>query len=234
MNAYQALVDAWHADLPRVACAHSFERLASGRITRREYAAILRQVFHHTRENPQLQALVTARFRGEERDLVKAFLRHALSEVGHDELALRDLQTLGEDVVRLRSERPLPSTFALIASAFHVVEHHDPAAYVGYLFHLEYTPVQIGPRTMEALERSGIPRSAMRFLAEHATVDVAHCRLVERYCETLLRTPQRLEAALAMRSVTATLYASMIDAAIESAASGEDVATAPTLDASAA
>lgn len=222
MNAYSALVDSWNDNLAKMSSSRAFALIASGEISRRQYAAVLRQIFHQARENPQLQALVTARFRGSDRELVKTFLRHAISEVGHDELALRDIAALGEETSWIRDERPLPATFAVIAAAFHMVEHHDPIAYVGYLFHLEYTPVQLGQRYMDALERAGIPRSAMGFLEEHSSVDVAHCKLIQQYCDKLIRTPEQLNAALYMQRVTANLYGKMLDEAIETAGEWAD------------
>jgi pyrroloquinoline quinone (PQQ) biosynthesis protein C len=216
MNAYQHLVDAWNEYSAAMTRSDAFELVSSGRITRDQYAAILRQIFHQARENPQIQALVTARFRGEDRLLVKTFLRHATSEVGHDELALQDIEALGGDVSRIRKERPMPATFALLASVFYMIEHHDPVAYLGYLFHLEYTPVQLGSRYMEALERCGIPRAAMTFLEEHAAVDVSHCKLIQLYCDKLIRTPEQLESVLFMQRVTAQGYSKMLDEAIRS------------------
>ncbi len=222
MNAYQALVDAWNENVQLIQRSKTLELIASGRITRAQYAAVLRQIFHQTRENPQIQALVTMRFRGEERELVKTFLRHAISEIGHDELARRDIEALGSDTSTLLQERPLPATFAVIASVVYMIEHHDPIAYLGYLFHLEYTPTQLGARYMAALEQCGIPREAMSFLEEHSTVDVAHCKLIEQYCEKLIRTPEQLEAALYMQRVTAEMYAAMYDQAIISAVEPND------------
>jgi pyrroloquinoline quinone (PQQ) biosynthesis protein C len=226
MDAHRELVTAWHQRLPHMARSPAFQKIAGGGITTPEYAAMLRQIFHHARENPQIQALATARFRGNDRQMVRAFLGHACSEIGHDELALRDLEALGEDVRAIRTERPLPATFALLASVFYMIEHHDPAGYLGYLFHLEFTPVQLGRGYMEALERSGIPRAAMGFLEEHASVDVAHCRLMERYCAELIRTSAQLDAALYMQRLTAELYARMLEQALASAADREGVATA--------
>ena len=226
MNAYQALVDHWQVASRGLLSSRPFQRLAAGTLTRREYAACLRQIFHHARENPQLQALATARFRGEQRELVKAFLRHAGSEIGHDQLALDDIQALGEDVTGIRDERPLPATFALLASAFHMLEHHTPVAYLGYLFQLEYTPIQVGPAFLEGLTRCGIPREAMTFLAEHATADVAHCKLMEQYCEKLIGTEEDLSAALYMQDLTAELYRRMLEEACASAERWQDLSPA--------
>lgn len=217
MNAYQSLVDAWRQGLPLMANSPAFQRIASGQITQPQYAAVLRQIFHNAGYNPQLMLLCASRLRGQDRQCVKSFSRHAISEIGHDELALRDLVALGEDVGDLRAERPLPATFALMGSATHMIEHHDPVGFLGYIFHLEYTPIQMGARYIEALTQAGIPRAAMGFLEEHARVDVAHCKLMESYCKKLVRTPAQLESVLYMREQTAWLYAQMLQQAIASA-----------------
>lgn len=217
MNAYNALVAAWHTNLETVSRSKAFELISTGSITRRQYAAVLRQIFHNVRENPQFMTLATSRFRGDQREVIKSLMRHALSESGHEDLALHDIEALGEDISAIPYERPLPATFAMRASAFHMIEHHEPVACLGYMFHLEYTPTQLGQKYIAALEKSGIPRSAMTFLAEHAEVDVAHCKLMEMYCENLVRTPEQLGAVLYMQRLTAELYAKMLDQAIETA-----------------
>ncbi len=186
----------------------------------------MRQVFHQTRENPQIQALATARFRGDQRDLVRAFFYHATAEVGHDQLALDDIRAIGMSTEGIHEERPLPATFALLSSAFHMIEHHSPVAYLGYMFHLAYTPVQLGRMYMDCLERAGIPRSAMTFLDEHATVDVAHVKLIRRYLELMVKTQDDLDSIVYMTELTADLYARMMEQAIATADKWEG--TTPT------
>jgi pyrroloquinoline quinone (PQQ) biosynthesis protein C len=217
MNAYAALVSAWNKNLDVLSNSTAFQLLSSGTITRRQYAAILRQVFHNVRENPQFMTLATSRFRSEQSEVIKPLMRHALAESGHEQLCLDDIKALGEDVSSIPFERPLPATFALRASIFHMIEHHEPVACLGYMFQLEYTPTQLGQKYMTALEKSGIQRDAMTFLAEHAEVDVGHCKLMEMYCEKLVRTPEQLDDVLYMQRVTAELYAQMLDQAIKTA-----------------
>jgi pyrroloquinoline quinone (PQQ) biosynthesis protein C len=221
MNAYAALVSAWNKNLDVLSRSTAFQLLSSGTITRRQYASILRQVFHNVRENPQLMTLATSRFHGHQREVIKPLMRHALAESGHELLCLNDIEALGEDVSSIPFERPLPATFALRASIVHMIEHHEPIACLGYMFQLEYTPTQLGQKYMAALGNSGIPRDAMTFLAEHAEVDVAHCKLMEMYCEKLVRTLEQLDDVLYMQRVTAELYAKMLDQAIERAGDQE-------------
>lgn len=176
---------------------------------------ILRQIFHQARENPQLQALAAVRFRGDQRKSVKRFFQHAISEIGHDQLALDDLAALGEDVRNVPYERPHPATAAVTAFAFYQVEHFNPIGYLGYLFHLEFTPTQDGAGYMERLRSIGVPSEAMTFLQEHSTVDVAHNKLMERYAEDLIQSDDDLNAVVYTMRGTAYLYAEMLTACLK-------------------
>ncbi len=189
------------------------QRVVRGQIEVAHYASYLSQVFHHTRENPQIQALATVYFRGHQRAAIKRFFRHASSEIGHDLLALEDLRALGVDTRGLSSENPLPETAALIAFPFYQIQYISAVGYLGYLYFLEFLPTGNGGRLMDAVAACGVPRSAMRFLRDHATIDVAHNQLMEGYARTLLTTEQELACAVYAMRATGALYARMIEAA---------------------
>lgn len=199
----------------------AMKRIMSGTISVQHYAAVLRQIFHQARENPQLQALATVRFRGDQRGSVKRFLQHAISEVGHDQMALSDLAALGVDVSLIPFERPHPATAALTAFAFYQIEHGNPIGYLGYLFHLEFAPTQDGAAYITRLTEMGVPAHAMTFLAEHATVDVAHNKLMERYAADLIVTEDDVNTVVYAMRATGYLYAEMLRAAMNTADTGE-------------
>jgi hypothetical protein len=117
-----------------------FQRIRKGEINEDHYAEILKQLFHQVREHPQALAVLTSKLRGPQRELVKPILQHALSECGHDQLALNDLRTLGVDVSQLPLENPLPQTSAMLGFLYYLLEHRNPLGFLGYLFHLEFLP----------------------------------------------------------------------------------------------
>ena len=180
------------------------------------YKAILRQIFHHARENPQIQAAVTMYFKGDDRDTVKMFFKHATSEIGHDMLALGDLERCGEDVSKIPVERPLPATTALLGFPMYQAQYKNAVGYLGYLFFLEYTPTQGGGKYMEAFRAIGAPENALTFIEEHATVDVGHCKLMEKYVEQLVQTPEDISEVCYAIRVTGNLYTRMIEEAVAS------------------
>jgi Iron-containing redox enzyme len=217
MTPFEDLSAAWATVERRFMGSTPIKRLLAGDLAPVHYAAYLRETYFYTRENPQIQALATAWFRGADRQMVKPFLRHALSEVGHDALALADLKTLGWKIDSVPEERPLPSTTPLISFPFYAIQYRSPLSYLGYLFFLEFLPTAQGADIAAALTRVGVPTSAMTFLAEHRAIDVHHNRLMKEYAATMLRSASDIDEVVYCMEVTCELYAIMVDGAFESA-----------------
>ncbi|MEM6537764.1 MAG: iron-containing redox enzyme family protein [Pseudomonadota bacterium] len=186
-----------------------------GEMTPDEYRSILREVFHHTRENPQLQATAATFFRGRDREMVRSFYAHAASEIGHDQLALNDFTSLGGDPTAVPYENPLPATSALLAYGFYQIFNLNPVGYLGYLFFLEFTPTRSGGMLMGALETTGIPRAAMTFLNDHTEIDVGHNRMMEKYAASLIHDEGDLDAVEYAMLTTSKLYERMLTDAMD-------------------
>ena len=195
----------------------TIEKLMASDLTIQEYRAVLRQIFHHTRENPQLQALATVHFRGRQRDMVRLFLSHAASEIGHDQLALNDFSTLGGDAANVEYENPHPATSALLAFGFYQIYNLNPLGYLGYLFFLEFNGTANGEPFMDALRRIGVDDNAMTFLRDHAEIDIGHNKLMEKYVSHMIHTEADLDAITYAMKTTGYLYAQMLDAAVANA-----------------
>lgn len=222
MNTLSELQTAFKGVLASFMNNPGVRRVFEGPLAVSHYASYLQQVFHHTRENPQIQALATVYFRGHQRAAIKRFFRHASAEIGHEQLALADLDTLGIDTTTLPFQNPLPETAALISFPFYQIHNLNPVGYLGYLYFLEFLPTGSGGRAMAGFERAGVPREAMGFLHDHATIDLAHNQLMEGYIKTLITTERELESVIYAMRVTGTLYARMIEAAFAHAESPAD------------
>ena len=191
--------------------------LQSGNFTVAHYKSVLREIYHYTKEDPQLQALAAVYFRGSDRHMVKLFLRHAISEVGHDLAALGDLEALGESPQGVYIENPLPATTALTAFPFYWIHYQNPIGYLGYLYFLEHMPTQHGAIYANALMGAGVPDAAMGFLKEHMHADVGHNKLMDKYLEQLLHDQKDADAVIYVMQVTAELYANMLSACVRRA-----------------
>ena len=203
--------------------SETISRLARGELTIEEYRSVLRQIFHHTRENPQLQALATVYFRGRQRDMVRTFFSHAASEIGHDQLALNDFVTLGGDAENVPYENPLPATSALLAYGFYQIYNLNPLGYLGYLYFLEFNGTSSGDSLMTALRNIGVPDSALTFLRDHAEIDIAHNKLMEKYVARMVKTQADVDCVAYAIDTTGHLYAQMIDSAAHDVSAKLDV-----------
>lgn len=192
------------------------------------YKAFLRETYYQAGQNPQLQAFCTAFFPQEKRETMKQFYKHAISELGHDLLALNDLTLLGVDRQLVIEGQPLPETVALTAYGFYQIQFRSPLGYLGYLFHLEFNLTQNnnGKQYMKMLTDKGVPLEALTFLEEHTHIDLGHNELMKRYVKELVKTEEALnEVNYAIRT-TCKLHHNMISAAfmaadVELASEGE-------------
>lgn len=217
MNTHDTLRAVFDKAMTQFSDSTAMRTLAAGQLTVAQYKSVLREIYHYAKEDPQIQALATVYFRGDDRDTVKMFLKHAISEIGHDRMALADLEVLGEDISQIPLINPLPATIALTAFPFYQIQYANPVGYLGYLYFLEHMPTVAGRTYATALAAAGVPAEAMTFLQEHTTVDVAHNRLMDEYVTRLVRTEADLAAVSYALEVTATLYGAMLTAAIEAA-----------------
>jgi len=132
-NPNEQLADAFDDVIATFNNSPGMQRLRKSDMDISHYAALMRETYFYTRESPQIQAAATAFFRGGQRDVVKDFLRHAISEIGHDQLALDDMAAVGFDNTSVKQGRPLPSTIAVTAFAYYQIYSMSPVGYLGYL-----------------------------------------------------------------------------------------------------
>ena len=143
-----------------------------------------------------------------------------MSEIGHDQLALDDLRSLGFDTEVIPRENPLPMTTALISFPFYAIQYRGPISYLGYLYFLEFLPTSRGADIAAALSAIGVPAESVSFLHEHRTVDVHHNRLMKRYADEMVRTEAEVAEVTYTMEVTVRLFEGMLTGAFEAVDQG--------------
>lgn len=191
------------------------KRLAAGDLGLSHYKGFLIETYHNAGLNPQLQAYASLYIRGRPRDTFKKFFQHAISEIGHDLLALADLEIVGVPSEEVLASRPLPETSAFFANAVYNIQRRGAVSYLAYLFHLEYTPTKNGPQIMALLSSKGVPASAMTFLEEHSTVDFNHLKLMKGYMDNIVTNDEEKIVFSECLHDTIVLHHRMLEAAFE-------------------
>ena len=191
------------------------KKLNAGALGLPHYVGFLFETYHNAGLNPQLQGYATLYFEDKTRDVVKKFFQHGISEIGHDLLALSDLEHLGIEREFVVNSRPLPTTKAFFANTLYDLQKYGPPAYLAYLFHLEYSPVTNGHAIMAMLKSKGIPEAALSFLHEHSTVDVNHLKLMKTYMDSLVVTKNQREIFFNSLKEVVILHSRMLEGAFE-------------------
>jgi len=208
----------------RMVAIPGVQMLMAGKIEIKHYKAILREIYLYTKDTPQMLAALCAHLRGDQRESVKMMMKHAASEVGHHNLALKDLENLGEDVSMIPYRNPLPATMAVISYPYYQIQNLNPVGFLGFIQYLEFIPTVAGGGLMEQLKVIGVPENAMTFIDDHARIDIGHQKLTESYIRQCVRTRADLESVKYAVYVTAKLYGEMIEDAIKSADTQEHYA----------
>lgn len=207
---------AWESSMRDLSQTVFFRRLREGSLDVRHYQALLREIYYNTRENPASFALMAWHLKGKKRDIAKKIYRHCAVEHGHHELALADLKTLGVDVGGIPDGRPLATTEAFLGFALHHVQHGNPLAYLGYVYHLEMLPATHGKEIIGQLMAMGVPMEAMTFLTEHAEADEGHSKWMSDYVREAVETSEDLDAIIHGTTGSCKLHGIMLQGVVES------------------
>ena len=212
---FDRIKTAWQTEMDLINKKPWMQRLQSGDINLKHYKGFLLETYHHAGINPQIQAYATMFLKNNPREIVGMFYKHAISEIAHDVLAMNDLEVLGGNREKLEKTKPLPSTIAFNAFVLMQIQFVNPVAYLGYLFHLEFLPTNQGPGYLQLLSSLGVPAQGLTFLQEHATVDIGHNKLMEKYIKALVTDEKQLEDVLYSLRCSCHLHYKMLEAAFE-------------------
>lgn len=168
------------------------------------YALWLAQSYYLVKHTTSFLCLVAAKLGPERPELHRQVLKHLKEEVGHDELAARDLRAIGHKVTELPE---LNETALIWQSQYYWIEHCGPFAHAGYSLMLEGLAVRECKPVMEKLERR-YGREGATFVRVHAMEDQSH--FDEGMNRMLAAPPQEAELTLKNLAQSRWLYESML------------------------
>jgi thiaminase len=177
------------------------------------YISVLTEIFHYTRHNAQNQALAAIKLTSDRLPLLKYCLHHAYAEAGHDQMALRDLASIGVDPDTIKHSRPLPETEAFVAYLYRVAQERDATARLGYSYWAENAYAYIGEFVEAARRDLKLEPSQMSFFIEHSDIDVAHFEQVKKVIRQSALTPELQEGVSEILRTTLHLTGNLIEAA---------------------
>lgn len=162
--------------------------LLAGKRVRALYEAYLQQAYHFVRLTSSFTPLSARRMDPSLLEARQWILHHSAHEMGHELMALDDLEKLGHARADIEASSPLPGTWAWVHFFHYQVTMRPPWAAMGVLYFLEGMAAKLAPvvagRLVEVLE--GPERAAISFVQEHGELDAEHSEegkdILAKYC----------------------------------------------------
>jgi pyrroloquinoline quinone (PQQ) biosynthesis protein C len=179
----------------------------------------LSQIVHYTRHNSINQAVAALRASPDDALLLRFVYLHAAEELGHEKLALRDLEALG--ISREALAPPLPATDALIHYLYGVALREGAVARLGYSYWAESAYREIEPLLARVRESLGLDDRALTFFVAHSAIDVRHAEQVRQTLRTQVSTPEQARAVERVAATSLWLTIEVLEQALEARLHGE-------------
>lgn len=144
--------------------------------------------------------------------LMIRYLKHALEEIDHDSMCLRDLEKIGVPRARVIASKPLPETAAFSSFLYDWVMRENPAGRLGYSFWAEGTN-EYAPMMIARLKHHfGLPDDHMTFVVAHADLDTGHADECEETIEEFATTKEDRDAILYFGPASCRMFYYVLEA----------------------
>lgn len=176
------------------------------------YQQVMLQVFHYTRYNSVNQAACAFSADPEQTTLLRFVYKHALEELGHERMVLRDLEAVG--LLPQHMPAPLAPTQALIAFLNDVAIRKGPIARLGYSYWAEDVYQHIQPILERFRNDLKLKDEQMTFFVAHSTIDEKHSEEVRVAMERAVKTEEDRRQIKEVARVTLWLTGQLLEEAL--------------------
>ncbi len=197
------LSNAVDAEWDRIKAGRFYQR-ASRNFERGLYIGMLIEIYHYTRHNSINQAVAAFATSPQSAGLLRFAYKHALEELGHENMVVRDLASIGIGESEILATSPGAATEALNGYLYSVALRQGALARLGYSFWAERAYEHIQPILESARRCLGLSDESMTFFVAHAQIDQRHAVEVQEGIGRWIRNEQDLEAV--RKVATTTLY----------------------------
>lgn len=179
------------------------------------YELFMHQLYYYTRHNSINQAVAALRVEPENISLLRFVYKHALEELGHENMIVHDLKSIGLAPPSGLDNDILPATRALIAYIYYVAMEKGAKARLGYSFWAENVYGGINGMVKIMKNSLNLRDENMTFFVAHASIDESHAQYVDNMIENHIRTEEELHEICATAETTLFLTAQMLEQIIE-------------------
>ncbi|MCL1126874.1 iron-containing redox enzyme family protein [Shewanella surugensis] len=190
--------------------AGTFFRLANEAITTELYIDAMVQVFHYTKNNAINQAAATFPEDHKKVGLLRFAMRHALEELGHENMVVRDLGSMGVDL-SVFDTPPLPATEALNGYLHSVAIRGGVIPRLGYSFWAEDSYEHLGGLLDACRNVLKLTDKQLSFFVAHAVIDIKHAQDVNDAIEEWVVTDKEKRDVIQVAKTTLFLTGQILE-----------------------
>ncbi len=155
-------------------------RCMSGDIDVDDYAAFLKQAYHHVKHTVPLLMSVGAKLPESKEWLREAVAEYIEEELGHQEWILNDIAACGFDKEQVRHSQPSQATELMVAYAYDSINRVNPLYFFGMVHVLEGTSIALADMAAESISKAlNLPDTAFSYLRSHGSLDIEHVKFFE-------------------------------------------------------
>jgi pyrroloquinoline quinone (PQQ) biosynthesis protein C len=179
------------------------------------YRLMMTQIYFYTRHNAINQAMAAYKTSLDDIHLLRFVFKHASEELGHQNMVVHDLQSIGLLSPVQSDERPLPATAALIAFLYQVALEKGAVARLGYSFWAESVYDHIRELLDHMRNDLQLLDKNMTFFISHAVIDAKHSREVNEMITASVRTEVDKAEILDVAKITLYMSGMILDQVLD-------------------
>lgn len=181
-----------------------------GKISREAYIAYLTEAYHHVRHTVRFMMAMGVRLPESKKWLHDAISEYIEEEKGHEEWILNDVAAAGGDKEKARNATPNLETQVLVAYNYDYITRKNPVGFLGMVFMLESTSIQIANKGADAVKGNlGLPQTAFTYLYSHGALDIEHLKFFEDLVNKI-DDPEDQAAIIEVANNTFRLFANVL------------------------
>jgi pyrroloquinoline quinone (PQQ) biosynthesis protein C len=205
--------------LARVRSTPLVRSILAGDVPREAYARYMTDVYQYAMHSPVVIAMAGARAAMTNPNVARYLVHHASEELGHDVWARSDLESLGVSRSVITHARPSVPCMAMLGVEYFWAGHGNPVALLGWTYALEALGDDVGHMVADALSKTVQGGAASTvFLRGHGEADHDHIKDIENVIATHVTDPRDRADVMYVATVSADLYAQILEAATASTA----------------
>jgi long-chain acyl-CoA synthetase len=183
-----------------------------GKISRETYIAYLTEAYHHVRHTVRFLMAMGVNLPESKKWLHDAISEYIEEEKGHEEWILNDIAAAGADKEAARNATPNLETQVLVAYNYDYITRKNPIGFLGMVFMLESTSIQIANNGADALKTNlGLPQNAFTYLYSHGALDIEHMKFFEQLVDKITDSADQA-AIIEVAQNTFRLFANVLRA----------------------